>query len=195
MRMINEAYQNKEYALTFERIQLSHNFNQVKWLPHVVTRSIIKGRYKYDKDGMTVSDSGGTRMMCRNPITNEAGKSRQYPWHENFDNNNPRRLNHEMAKIFPWNEFLVDTSSCFRDNQFAKKELHAPFWKESNQSIDGINRNEWMRRAIADPVWTIKTSPFPLPEIIKGLVGMTSYSLRNEIRKALEDDNYSIMGA
>jgi hypothetical protein len=193
MKDIKSAYENKTYALSFERIQLSHNFNQVKWLPHNLVRSVVKGKYVYVGDGMTVKDPGGTKNMCRNPETGEAGKSRQFPWHRHFDQKDPRRLNHEMATKFPWDEFLVDTSSCFRDNAFAKKELHAPFWRESNKVIDGINRDEWMRKAMSDPVWTTNTSPFPLPNIIKGLVGMTAYRLRDEVRKALENDDYSIM--
>jgi glycosyltransferase involved in cell wall biosynthesis len=197
MQDIKRAYENKEYALTFERIQLSHNFNQVRWLPHLVTRSIVKGKYVYDKDGMTVSNAAGTIIMCRCPIRNIPRSSRKkgwsFPWHNYFDKNDPRRLNHEMAKVFPWDEFLVDTSSSFRDNAFAKKELHAPFWNESGKVIDSVNRDEWMKRAMADPVWTVKTTPFPLPNIAKGLVGMVKYSLRDEVRKALENDDYSIV--
>lgn len=201
MRDVKAEYENKSFALNFERIQLSHNFNQVKWLPHACVRSIVKGKYKYANDGMTVGDSGGTKMMCRfptregHPLSGKPNTSRAYPWHQpkpgvEFNPKNPRALNAEMAAVFPWDEFLVDTSSSFRDNQAGKKELHAPFWRESNTVIDGVQRDEWARRAAADPVWTVKTTPFPLPAIIKGLVGMTSYQLRDEIRVALENDSY-----
>jgi hypothetical protein len=193
------AYKNKEYALNFERIQLSVNFNIVKWLPHACVRSIVKGKYSYAGDGMTVGNSGGTRMMCRNPVTGVAGASRQFPWHEpkpglKFDSKNPMALNAIMAEVFPWDEFLVDTSSSFRDNQVGKKELHAPFWRESDKAIDGVERSEWVKRALANPVWTSKISPFPLPSIIKGLVGMTKYMLRDEIRESLEKDDYKKWG-
>ncbi len=171
----------------------------MKWLPHSLCRSLTRGgKYVFDNDGMTVGDSGGCLHMCRNPATGEPHRGRQFPWHfpnhpdesVKFDGENPRALNDIMAKNFPWDEFLVDTSSCFRDNQAGKKELHAPFWREPNTIIDGVHRDEWIRRARADPAWTAQHSPFPLPSIARGLVGMTAYRLRDSVRQALEEDKY-----
>jgi glycosyltransferase involved in cell wall biosynthesis len=200
MRKIKEKYINGEYNLNFERIQLSHGMHVVKWLPHACVRSIDKRKYKYANDGMTVGDSGGTFMMCRNPLTGVFGNSRQFPWHQpkpglEFDGKNPTALNAVMAEVFPWDEFLVDTSSSFRDNQAGKKELHAPFWRETANIQPGMKNEEWLRREKMNSLWERKEPSFPLPKIIQGLVGMTSYSLRPEIREALEKDSYeAVMG-
>jgi hypothetical protein len=202
---VRQMYENKLYALNFERIQLSHGTHVVKWLPHACVRSIIKGKYKYAGDGMTVADSGGTIMMCpfpnvlNHPLSGKPHTSRAFPWHEpkpglKFDSKNPTMLNSVMAEIFPWESFLFDFSSSHRDNQTNKKELHAPFWRESNAIIDGIQKEEWVRRAKLNQLWEKKEPSFPLPSIAKGLAGMTTYYLRDEVKKSLEDDDYSRWG-
>lgn len=198
MSKIKEKYQNNEYSLNFERIQLSHGMHVVKWLPHACVRSIAKSKYKYANDGMTVGDSGGTFMMCRNPVTGVFGNSRQFPWHEPkpgmfFDGKNPTALNAIIAKAFPWDEFLVDTSSSFRDCQAGKKELHAPFWRETPNIVQGMKNEEWLRREKMNSLWEKKEPSFPLPKIIQGLVGMTKYELRPEIKEALEKDDYTVI--
>lgn len=201
VKEIMEQYRNNQYDLTFERIQLSHGFQQVKWLPHVVCRSLTKGKRRFVNDGMSVGDTGGCVHMCPfpivpgHPLSGKAHTGRAFPWHEPkpgmlFDGKNPRVLNAVMAEVFPWDDFLIDTSSSFRDNQAGKKELHAPFWREPNAIIDGLHRDDWVRRASADPAWSTKTSPFPLPPIVRGLVGMTKYQLRVDVRESLEQDNY-----
>jgi hypothetical protein len=197
---IREQYLLNNYNMTFERIQLSHGGHQIKWLPHSLCRSLTKGgRYVFDKDGMSVADSGGCLHMCRNPKTGEPHKGRQFPWHnpeegKSFDNKNPRGLNAEFVRAFPWDEFLVDTSSMFRDNQAGKKLLHCNFWNETSECIDGVGKHEWMRRATSDPIWEKKEPTFPMPSVARGLCGMTKYTLRDDILKTLEDDTYQNWG-
>lgn len=202
---VRRMYENKQYNLNFERIQLSHGTHVVKWLPHACVRSIEKNKYKYANDGMTVGNSGGTIMMCPfpnvpgHPLSGKPHTSRAFPWHQpkpglEFDAKNPTALNTVMSEVFPWESFLVDLSSSHRDNQAGKKELHAPFWRESNQIIDGVQRDEWLRRAHQNSLWEKKEPSFPLPAIAKGLAGMTKYVLRDEVRKSLEDDKYDMWG-
>ncbi len=196
------CYDNKQYALTVERIQLGCNFSQVRWLPHMLCRSVIKGRYKFRDDGMNVADSSGCYYTCPYPnipgheLSNKPSTGRAFPWHEPepgrfFDGRQPKALNEVMARVFPWRWFLYDTSACFRDNQADKAQLHAPFWRANPNLIDNMPRDRWLANAIGDPAWTALTSPFPLPKILYGLVGMTRYRLRDEIRSALENDDYS----
>ncbi len=197
-----KAYEAGEYALTVERIQLSHGFQRVKWLPHAICRSVIKGKYTFVNDGMSVGNTGGCKHMCPfpivdgHPLSGKPNTARAFPWHEpvpgkQFDGKDPKALNAEMARVFPWNHFLVDTSSCFRDSQIDKKALHAPFWRESPDIIDGKHKSNFIHEAMTEPDWTMKICPFPLPNIAKGLVGMTRYTLRDEVRTALENDDYS----
>lgn len=202
---VRRMYENKVYALNFERIQLSHGTHVVKWLPHPCVRSVIKGEYSYAGDGMTVANSGGTTMMCPfpivpgHPLSGKPHTSRAFQWCEpkpglKFDPKNPTVLNTVMREVFPWNSFLFDFSSSHRDNQVGKKELHAPFWRESAQVIDGIQREEWLRRAYQNSLWEKKEPSFPLPKIAVGLAGMTKYVLRDEVRHSLENDDYERWG-
>jgi glycosyltransferase involved in cell wall biosynthesis len=203
-KMVKREYNIGNYNMTFERIQLSQGGHQVRWLPHPVCRSITKGKYVFDKDGMSVADSSGCKHMCRNPSTGEPNQGRQFLWsnpvpgveipsHESI-NKNPRQHNDIMAKIYPWDEFLVDTSSMFRDNQAGKKSLHCSFWNENDHSIDGIEKNEWLKRAFNDPIWERKEPTFIMPSVAKGLCGMPKYRLRDEIKTSLCENDFNRWG-
>jgi hypothetical protein len=197
IKNVRKEYEKGQYGLSFERIQLSHGMHIVKWLPHMVCRSVVKGIHKYVADGMTIGDHSKTKMMCRNPLTGVPGNSRQFPWHNPkpglfFDAKNPTALNGVMAEVFPWDEFLYDTSSSFRDNQIGKKALHAPFWNESPNVLNGMHKDEWARREAQNLLWTKKEPSFPMPKIALGLVGMAKYTLRPEVLASLKTDKYDI---
>lgn len=193
---VREFYKQGVYEMSFERIQLSHGGHVVKWLPHQVCRSLTKGNRHYDKDGMSVNDHGGTVMMCLNPDNGHWNESRGFKWHEPkpgifFDNKNPTSTNALMNEVFPWEYFLLDTSSMFRDCQAGKKELHCGFWGETADSIDGKAKAQWIKDAAANPLWSKKEPSFTrLPKIAQGLVGMTKYVLRDEVKQSLMTDNY-----
>jgi hypothetical protein len=196
---IRKQYEVGVYNMTMERIQITCGGHIIKWLPHSLVRSLDVKKYRFDKDGMTVADSGGCLHMCRNPATGEAHKGRQFPWHEPepgkfFDPKNPTVLNSIMARVFPWDEFLVDTSSMFRDNQISKKTLHHRFWNENNISIDGIGADRWIKQAMANPLWESKEQTFPVPSLVRGLVGMTKYALRPEVKQSLLNDTFTEWG-
>jgi hypothetical protein len=200
-KFVKQRFLNQQFGICMERIQLRANFQEVKWLPHPVVRGVVKGKNLSFGDGMTFN-SDETFMCCPNPVTGVMGCSRQFPWHEPkpgiiFDNHNPRGLNSLMAEVFPWEHFLVDTSSCFRDNQIDKRKLHAPHWREEADIIDpvkGTRTKQWMADAMADPAWEATESPFPLPKVCHGLVGMTKYHLRDEVRQSLITDDFSMWG-
>lgn len=201
IRDMREQYQNGIYEMTFERIQLSRGWQVIKWLPHCVCRSLKKGKRTFVGDGMSVGDTGGCLHMCPFPtvdwheFSGRPHHGRAFPWHQpqpglEFSGNDPKALNRVMAEVFPWESFLFDTSSCFRDSQVSKKALHAPFWRENPNIIDGKHKTVWQAEADADCDWMADSCPFPLPKICEGLVGMTKYSLRDNVRLALMKDNY-----
>lgn len=199
-KKVKEFYQQGIYEMSFERIQLSHGLNIVKWLPHQVCRSLTKGRRHYDKDGMSVNDHGGTTMMCINPDNGHWNESRGFKWHEPkpgifFDNKNPSSTNAIMNEIFPWEYFIVDVSSSFRDNQIDKKKLHSPFWGPHDNDINGIHKDQWAKRAMTEPFWDQKKPEFTrLPKILKDLVGVTRYPVRDDVIDSLKRDDYSKWG-
>ncbi len=196
-KAVKANYENGIFEMTFERIQLSHGLNQVKWLPHPVCGGLTKGNRHYDKDGMT-TNSHPPCMMCSNPANGRMGESRGFPWHMPkegmlFDSNNPTALNQIMNELFPWEYFLIDISSSFRDNQIAKHQLHAPFWNENANSFRGKPTTDWLRDAMTNPLWTKKQPEFTrLPKILHGLIGEPKYFIRNEVIESLKSDNYDI---
>jgi hypothetical protein len=199
-KKVREFYEQGIYEMSFERIQLSHGGHVVKWLPHQVCRSLTKGKRYYDKDGMSVNDHGGTVMMCLNPDNGHWNESRGFKWHEPkpgifFDNKNPTSTNEIMNEVFPWEYFLVDTSSMFRDCQAGKKALHCAFWGETASSIEGKSKDQWIKDAAANPLWSKKEPSFTrLPKLVNGLVGMTKYELRPEVLQSLKADDYTAWG-
>lgn len=155
--------------LAFWRIQYRDNFQKVKWFPHLVHRVGTKDRLNFVGDGMS-TDRTWDAPIC-----------------SNFDGSWFPRWGSMPSAELPVHEMITDVSLVggFRDNIVERRALHAPFWHEE-PTIEGLPASEWQRQAAANPDWTKAESPFNLPRIMRGLVGMTRYRLRPEVLAALK---------
>jgi len=162
------------FDLSFWRIQLRKNFHQIKWFPHFVHRCVVKGQSLYVGDGMNTNRTHDA-VLCSS--WNGGWFSR---WSDEFKG---------RESELPWEEFVFDIGASFRDNQAVKRALHAPFWHEPTDVIEGKSRAEWEHNAASEAEWTSKTTPFRVPKILQGCVGMTTYTLRPDLLDALRRDD------
>ena len=166
------------FDLSFWRIQLRKNFHDIKWFPHFVHRCIVKGQSHYVGDGMNTNRTNDA-ILCS---TRDGG------WFSRWGN----EFKGCEVKL-PWEEFVFDIGASFRDNQAVKRALHAPFWHEPLDVIEGKSREDWQRNAATENEWTSQTTPFRVPKILRGCVGMTTYYLRPELLDALKSDTTSAL--
>jgi len=185
-------------GLSFWRYQLQNNFQQIKWLPHLVHRVGYKNDFVFVDDGMNTAKvmdaeivgqyNGGwfTRWGAefskgRVETIDEQGNPYIYgaKKREITDGKYP----HEM----PTNEMILDISSIggFLDNIVPKRQKHAPMWRESTGGINiggrGYNLQAWYNQEKKNSEWTRTETPFNIPEIMRPLLGQTKYPVREEI--------------
>lgn len=187
-----------EKGLSFWRYQLRDNFQKIKWFPHIVHRINQKDNFVFVEDGMNTN-----RFMDAELLSNydggwfirwgsEYSKSRTYK----VDNNGNAYIYGRLQKTInegkeaftmPTNEMIMDISSIggFLENITAKAKKHAPLWRTSDTSIniDGIshNLNDWYNVQLNNNDWNKTDTPFNIPEIIKPLLGVKKYPVRQEI--------------
>lgn len=170
--LMEQKFQQRQYDLSFWRIQYRDNFQRVKWFPHLVHRVGLKdGTFRFSGDGMT-TDRSFDAKICSN-----YGGS----WFPKWGSMDPSSL--------PVEEMILDVSLVggFRDNIPDRRAMHAPFWHEP-PDIEGRAAEVWLKEAKQNPDWTRHESPFSLPKIMTGLVGKTKYYLRPEILEAIRLD-------
>jgi hypothetical protein len=173
-----------DFDLSFWRIQFRDNFQSIKWFPHVVHRVGQKGNFNFVGDGMN-TDRTWDASLCSNYNAGWFGR-----WGSEFLKDgvsNPLTRNPDTPDRMPVHEMITDISlvGAFRDNIVERRRMHAPFWHEEPH-IENKPASQWLVEAKENPTWEKSTSPFELPNILKGLVGSTSYFLRPEILEGLK---------
>lgn len=159
-------------GMNFWRYQLQENFQRIKWWPHTVNRLDFKTRMVHVGDGMNTNRPADPPILGLYPSQD---------WQSGYADN-PARL--------PTHQMILDVSMTggFLENILMRRQLHAPLWNESPDVLygtipggGGVNIHDWMRAQRQNPAWTEPHSPFDIPQIMRGLVGQTSYFMRAEI--------------
>jgi len=166
--------------LSFWRYQLRHNFQRIKWFPHIVHRIGTKDSLYFTDDGMNTVGAQGVRM-CSN-----WGSGHFLQWGDRYKYN-PEEL--------PTHEMILDVSLTggFLENIPDRRKMHAPFWNEDpiNPSMpadeEGMALDRWIVRNRNDENWHRQTSPFDIPEIMRYHVGKQRYELRSELLEELKE--------
>lgn len=177
--LMEERFSKGIFDLSFWRIQYKHNFQAVKWFPHLVHRVGQKGpRFNFVGDGMNTDRTWDAK------ICSHYGGEYFPKW---------GGMGQEGIKPYV-NEMVTDISliGAFRDTIPARRRLHLPFWHEEMTIPDfnGLHKSEsvWIEEAKNDPRWTMTTSPYNLPRILKYHIGKTRYELRPELLEAIKND-------
>ncbi len=135
--------------LAVMRIQVEQNFQRIRWYPHRVHRVYRKG------------------TMIRAGHTTEADLGESYADLVSADFG-----------------YLWDCSACFRDNYVARVRQQAAWWNNSQPvyrrvPLHFLEEAEMepgqVEAFLAEPQWTWQTTPLAIPEILRGLVGVTKY--------------------
>lgn len=78
--------------------------------------------------------------------------------------------------------YLWDVTMWFRDNYWKRREAHGQCWGAQRNVIAREHflqptqcSDEELKDILDSPHWTTKSSPFALPELVRGLLGMTEY--------------------
>lgn len=180
MRMV-DMLNNGHTNLAFWRYQLQYNFQEMKWFPHPVHRIMPRDEANFVNDGMNTQQVFGARMCSEYDMG----------WFTKWGTMDPMEI--------PVWDMIMDVSQTggFRDNIVQRRRLHAPMWHEE-PTIEGIQADEWYRRACADERWTRNTSPFDIPNIMKFHVGRVKYDFRTgNLYQALvgyEKHSYELIG-
>ena len=188
--MISERFLQGQFDLAFWRVQLSHNFQSPKWLPHVVHRVGHRdnGTFNFVGDGMN------TDRWLEPPICSDFGGEYFSRWTSMWEEQGIEGLSPYMHQM------LLDISLLggFRDNIPDRRRMHAPFWHEpptipyseyNVQPVPWYPEEQWLRVARADDRWTRTDTPFDIPHILKFHLGRPKYELRQELFDALCQDN------
>ena len=191
--MVRERLDAGADDLSFWRYQLGYNFQSEKWLPHVVHRVGVKGRFRFVGDGMN-SD----RFM-EPPICSDYGGAYFLQWGQMHDRGEFRGRGYERQMILD-----VSLLGGFRDAIPARRRLHAPFWheepvipyrREGERHDRQLQESDWVNEAARDPRWTRTESPFDLPRIMRWHVSRPRYDLRRDLFEAIcRDDTAGMVG-
>lgn len=183
LKLMKQRLEEGQFDLSFWRIQYANNFQYVKWFPHLVHRVGHKDNFKFDGDGMNTN-----RVWDAKICSNFGGE--MFPKWGELGPGGIKPYVHEMVTD-------VSLIGGFRDNIVARRKMHAPFWKEE-ATIPYFDKNtgkqphmtehDWVTKALNDPDWLKRTSPYNLPAILKYHVGKTTYRLRDDLFQSLKDD-------
>ena len=171
--MTVEHWEQEKYFLSYWRFQIQENFQKCRWFPHLICRCFEKGKESFCGDGMNIEHVWDATLVS----TWNGGWFQR--WGEEY-----RDRPHEL----PTDEMVNDCHANFSKNMTSWKKLHAPFWAESGESVDGIPCEEFDRRAAENPLLSLITSPYWLPPILRGCVGMGQYKVRPELIQSLCED-------
>lgn len=179
---MEKEFQQGNFDLSFWRIQYGGNFQWIRWFPPLVHRVGVKGSFYFDDekgDGMSSTRTWDAKVCGKY----DGG------WFTKWG-----ALGQEGIKPYV-NQMITDVSLLggFRDNVVDRRKMHAPFWNEEPYIEEKPGRSipaeQWYEEALQDPNWTKTESPYNLPAIMRGLVGMTKYELRPELFEALRTDD------
>lgn len=179
VKLMRERFDRNEFNLSFWRYHLKYNAQEIRQYPQRVHRVGQKERFNFVDDGMNSSSVGEA------PLCSHFHGGWYMKWGEWFKNDPPYLPTWEMI-------FDCGLIGMFRGNVKRRKEMHQPFWRDGMSMpkwVDGVEGRiaweEWEAEHAANPQWTAKTSPFNIPELAKGLLGMEKYELRNEIKERI----------
>lgn len=192
--MVEEKFKQGQFDWAFWRIQLGYNWQEPRWLPHLIHRLGPKSNFVFVGDGMNTDRTFGTPVCS----TRDAGWFSK--WGELYEQEGPSALQ-------PWiREMVLDVSLLggFRDNVPTRRALHSPFWREQptieyrpsekEQNVH-LPADEWMRIAKTDDRWIRTESPYDIPHIMQYHLGRTRYELRRSLFDALcQDDTRKLLG-
>lgn len=176
-----EEYGLKDFkGMSFWRYQLSHNFQRIKWFPHIVHRVGHKDSFVFVDDGMNTKEVWGV-PVCSNF---DAG---WFPrWGDEFERR-PTEL--------PTHEMILDISSVggFLNNVETKMKHHAPLWRNSDQHInlDGQSYkfSEWFEEQKSNEEWSRTETPFNVPSVIKPSLGQHDYTVRQDLLDKIANES------
>ncbi len=162
-------------GLNFWRYQLRDNFQAIKWYPHPVNRLDLKSRMNHVGDGMN------TDRPWDAPFVGDYDGGAT--WEKSYKHNPPSLPTHHM---------ILDVSSVggFLDNVIEKRRLHSTHWHESAKILNGIDGgvpdlDEWVKAQQSNRDWYLRKSPFNIPNIMTGLVGIQKYFPREDLLHAI----------
>lgn len=180
LKLLKPRLDAGEYDWTFWRIQLGYNFQEPRWLPHLVHRIGPKNNFHFVGDGMNTERVWGVNVCS----SRNAGWFTK--WGELYDKEGPDSLK-------PWiKEMILDISllGAFRDIIPQRRRLHAPFWHEEpvipyrlpgEKQDRQYKESDWVRIANADDRWRRTESPYDIPAILKWHISRPTYDLRADL--------------
>lgn len=162
-------------GMNFWRYQLQENLQSVKWWPHPVNRLDLKNRLIHVGDGMN------TNRPWDAPFVGDYDGGAT--WEVSYRDNPPSLPTHHMI-------LDVSATGMWLDNVVEKRKAHAVHWHESADTLHGWgggswNIHEWMAVQRENLNWFQKASPFNIPKILKGMVGVQKYYPREDLLHAI----------
>jgi hypothetical protein len=176
VKLTQQALDEGKRNLSFWRVQLKHNLQDIKWFPHPVHRVGPKEGFHFDGDGMNTKEVYGVEMCSNWGIENFM------QWGDKYKNN---------PVALPTNEMILDvslTGLCL-DNIPDRRRMHLPFWNEGDvmpADENGMSVDDWYNAQKQRPEWGLTSTKFNIPEIMKYHLGKQKYELRPPLLEALK---------
>jgi glycosyltransferase involved in cell wall biosynthesis len=163
--------------LSFWRVQLKYNFQEIKQFPQVVHRIGSKDNFTFDGDGMN------SNRHFEPEMTGNWGKEHFMQWGDKYKHN---------PVALPTNEMILDVSlnGGFIDNVPDRRRLHLPFWHEGEvmpmDNGEVLSINAWINLHKNKPEWYMHSTKFNIPKIMEYHLGRSRYTLRPHLLEALK---------
>jgi glycosyltransferase involved in cell wall biosynthesis len=176
VELTRQALDKGKRDLSFWRVQLKYNFQEIKWFPHPVHRVGPKDNFEFGNDGMNTARTFDTEMVSNYGL----GEFTQ--WGDKFKYN---------PVALPTNEMILDVSltGAFLDNIPDRRRMHLPFWGEGDvmpADEQGMGIDDWYNHQQNNKEWFLHLTKFDIPEIMKYHLGKTKYELRPQLLEALK---------
>ena len=203
LKQLSERLNDHADNLSFWRYQLAENFQEMKWLPHIVHRIGRKDNFVFVDDGMNTSEVMSVELLGIDAgwFTRwgaEFSKGRKY---RTDGEGNPYIYGDHFRTIedgdYPWkiptDGMILDISNRggFLDNIKAKAESHAPYWGQDSKmiNVDGkfFDMKMWYEEQKNNTNWTATETKFDIPEIMLPLLGETTYPVRQDLIERIKN--------
>lgn len=176
IKLTRAALDEGKRDLSFWRVQLQNNFQQIKWFPHPVHRIAPRGNFDFVNDGMNTQRVFSTHMVS------QWGFGQFTQWGDLYKN---------KAAQLPTNEMILDVSLTggFLENIPDRRRMHLPFWGEGDVMTaqeGGMSIDKWIKTERDNLDWRYVKTDFNIPEIMKYHLGKQTYTLRNTLLEALK---------
>lgn len=174
--LTKQALDEGRRDLTFWRVQLRYNFQQMKWYPHPVHRVAPKDNFVFTQDGMN------SNRVFDVPVVGNWDLSHYRLW-------DPDYSSHPVD--MPFDEMVLDVSltGAFLDNIPDRRRMHLPFWHEGEVmpgDEGGLPIDTWHNQQRMNQDWYRRDTPFNIPQIMRYHLGKRRYELRPELLEALK---------